>query len=115
MTKNEEGRTLGTVFVQLREAQYEQSPRDYVQQRKKALEKKFPDLNANILESSSGSGHVFTARYSYVYTWEGDPIKAIVSVSKRRQWAIELSYLALEDHFNKQEFDQIIHSFHRLP
>jgi hypothetical protein len=102
------------VSVKIFDAEHTIAPETYVRTRIAALRKKFPDFADSRIEEARGDGYEVRALFSYTYIWEGDKIKALVFVHKSGQRAHEVSCLALADHFDRVEFEQIIRSFHRL-
>ena len=100
------------VYISILGADYEISPDLWANKRKEVLQERYPDLSDFTLEEYSGSDHEFKAKYRYSYTWEGNPIKALVFVHKRGQQANLLVCLAMADSFNRGEFDRIIASYY---
>ena len=109
-----DGSPQRVVNVEVLEAQHTIAPEAFVNARIAELKKKFTDLSEFKLEEARGDGYEIRALFSYTYTWEGDRIKALVYTHKSGQRAYEVSCLALADHFDREGFERIIRSFHRL-
>jgi len=107
-----DGSPASNVLINVLEAEYEISPAAWANKHQEVLLKKFPDLSHFAVEEHSGTDYEFRAKYGYVYTWEGNPIKALVLVHKRGQQAVLTICAAREENFNREEFDKIIASYH---
>ena len=101
------------VSVNVLNAEHTISPEDHVKARIEERKKKFPDLSDFVIEEALGNGYEIRALFSYTYNWNGDRIKALCYHYKSGQKALEVSCAALLDHFDRQEFDSIIRSFHK--
>ena len=108
---NSEGSPIRNVYISILDADYEISPASWASKRKEVLQERYPDLSDFFLEENHGDNYEFKAKYRYAYTWEGNPIKALVLVHKQGQRANLLVCLAMADSFDRGEFENIIASF----
>jgi len=109
---NSEGSPIRNVYISILDADYEISPTSWAGKRKEELQERYPDLSEFYLEEYQGDNYEFKAKYRYAYTWEGNPIKALVLVHKQGQQANLLVCLAMADSFDRSEFDRIIASYY---
>ena len=89
----------------------EMSPEQYRKKRIEKLRGRFPDLSVvEMGENRRGDGE-FTTSFSYRYTWEGAPIKALVQIRLAGGSVYEISFVSAEGDFDRAEADRIIGSF----
>ena len=109
---NSDGSPIRNVYISILDADYEIAPTAWASKRKEVLQERYPDLSDFILKEHQGDDYEFKAKYSYTYSWEGNPIKALVLVHKRGQQANLLVCLAMADSFDRNEFERIIASYY---
>jgi len=109
---NSDGSPARNVYISILDADYEISPTAWASKRQEVLQERYPDLSDFILEEHQGDDYEFKAKYSYTYSWEGNPIKALVLVHKQGQQANLLVCLAMADRFDRNEFERIIASYY---
>ena len=107
-----DGSPIRNVYISILDADYEISPTAWTSKRKEVLQERHPDLSDFFLEEHQGNDYEFKAKYRYAYTWEKNPIKALVLVHKRGQQANLLVCLAMADSFDRNEFERIIGSYY---
>jgi hypothetical protein len=113
VTRLPDGSLQRAVVVNLVDAEHTIAPNDFAEARHQALIEKFPDLSDWVVEEASGDGYEVRALFGFRYTWEGDPIKALIFSQKSGERAYELNCLALAEHFDRQECDRTIRSLIR--
>lgn len=75
------------------------------------LRERFPDMSGiERGEIASGAEGDFTASFSYQYTWEGAPIKALVQIRRAGSVAHETNYVAPVASFDRAEADLVLAS-----
>jgi hypothetical protein len=89
-------------------------PEQYRKNRIEEIRRKSQDVSdVELGESRTISGN-FTTSFSYRYTWEGDPIKALVHLRRTGYVVFEVNCISLAESFNHKEADQIIKSIRML-
>ncbi|MFC2156883.1 hypothetical protein ACFLT9_03525 [Acidobacteriota bacterium] len=101
------------VYVSFQKAEGYPTPDKYVEGRLAELRKRFPDLSDFQQEETTGSSGYFSTSFTYSYTWEGDLIKALISVKASGERATEIGCLSIAEYFDREEFDEIIKSYLR--
>ncbi|MGB2906560.1 MAG: hypothetical protein WBB73_05640 [Candidatus Aminicenantaceae bacterium] len=100
--------------VSILEVEHTIAPEAYVNARITERRKKFADLSDFVLEYARGDGYEVRALFSHTYTWKGDKIKTLVFHHKSGQRTYEVSCVALVDHFDREEFESFLRSFHKM-